>query len=141
MCASEPSGIRHELVSVSRRPSWRWPSSRPSCSLLDRGLRQRPRVCDAQPAALAVEREEADGLGEVAQLGVAVVARVEVGRLLDDEVAHRAQARPPALTGGRVDGGAEEVDEASVLAQLALGPPPGGRCSAVAWGLARKISV
>src|SRR6185437_15167206 len=55
---------------------------------------------------------------QVAQLAVAVAARVEVGTLLADDRANRTEAGPAFVVRGRLHRIAEQVDQRGILLQL-----------------------
>ena len=83
--------------------------------------------------AAAFDLEQVDGFEQVAELGVAVVARIE-GSLLDDVVADCAEVRPAVFFGGGFDGFAQQVDEAGVAFEFFRGLAAWGRCCVGSFG-------
>src|SRR5262249_56083906 len=68
--------------------------------------------------AEALDVGDAGGLDELAEAGEAVVARIELGQLLDDVGADAAEIGPAIVVGDRVVGAAHRP------APLPLPPPP-----------------
>src|ERR1700733_664573 len=62
--------------------------------------------------------EQADPIDQPAELGVAVITRVEVGRLLVDDAADRAESRPASVVGGGLDRVAKQAEQVRIATQL-----------------------
>jgi hypothetical protein len=76
----------------------------------------------AVAGAAALDLKQGGCLHQVAELGISPGPRVEVQRLLGDDLPDRCQGRP-AVVGGRLDGVAELGDQAGVALQLGRGRP------------------
>src|SRR5690606_2768873 len=75
-------------------------------------------VLDPQQGIVTPQGEQADALDQLAELAVAIVARVEFRHLLGDVTTHRPEIGPAIIPRRRIYGLAEQVAQLGILAQF-----------------------